>query len=327
MLCDEEISQHIRDNFLVWGADVTQPDGFECQNMFQVSKSLLFVSSSSRNHFESQVGGFPYVGVYLHAGANKVQCVWSHEGYMSKEELLQGLQSAVTHGKPVVLQQRVAEETRQADRRLREEQEAMYQETMMQDMQRQAAAEAAEQKENLMDALKLSRQMVSRMRLPQPCPSCTPFVRPARRIFGAPLLLSQAKDEEMAAARARVEACPEPPAPDGKGVGADGQLVSSIRLQFPDGTKVQRRFPATSSVRLVRDYALVLMAEVHGTAPDDVELTASYPRRTFGSEDYGLTLQEAGWHPRVALFATGIEHSDEAELEGEAHRAAGGGSD
>lgn len=110
----------------------------------------------------SQVGGFPYLGVYLHAGANKVQCVWSHEGYMPKAELLQGLQSAVTHGKPVVLQQRVAEETRQADRLLREEQEAMYQETMMQDMQRQAAAEAEEQKENLMDALKLSRQMVRR---------------------------------------------------------------------------------------------------------------------------------------------------------------------
>jgi len=36
VLCDEEISQYIRDNFLVWGADVTQPDGFECQKMFQV---------------------------------------------------------------------------------------------------------------------------------------------------------------------------------------------------------------------------------------------------------------------------------------------------
>ena len=106
------------------------------------------------------MGGFPYVGVYLHAGANKVQCVWSHEGFLPKEELLQGLQSAVTHGKPVVLQQRIAEETRQADRLLREEQEAMYQETMVQDMQRQAQAEAAEQKDNLMDALKMSRQMV-----------------------------------------------------------------------------------------------------------------------------------------------------------------------
>ena len=130
----------------------------------------------------------------------------------------------------------------------------------------------------------------------------------------------------MAAARHRVEACPEPEAPDSKGVGADGQLVSSIRLQLSDGTKVQRRFPASATVQTVRDYALVLMAEMQGASPDDVELTSSYPRRTFGPGDFGTTLQEAGWHPRVALFATGIEHSDEAELEGEAHRAVGGGS-
>lgn len=36
VLCDEDISQFIGENFLVWGADVTQPDGFECQKMFQV---------------------------------------------------------------------------------------------------------------------------------------------------------------------------------------------------------------------------------------------------------------------------------------------------
>jgi hypothetical protein len=140
-------------------------------------------------------------------------------------------------------------------------------------------------------------------------------------------LAPQAKDEELGAARARVEACPEPEPPSARGECADGTTVSSIRLQFPDGTKVQRRFPASCPVQTVRDYALVLMAEMNGGgAPDDVELTASYPRKTFGSTESGMTLQEAGWHPRVALFATGIEHSDDVELEGEAQRAVQGGS-
>jgi len=60
---------------------------------------------------------------------------------------------------------------------------------------------------------------------------------------------------------------------------------------------------------------------VHGIPPDDVELTTSYPRRTFGTADFASTLENVGWHPRVALFATGIELSDDTELEGEAHRA------
>ena len=214
----------------------------------------------------------------------------------------------------------------------------MYQETMMQDMQRQAAAEAEEQKEHLMDALKLSRQMVSASllspvprnvegsagRVSKPKSPCA-AMHARKTPFHQQMYILQAKDEEMAAARARVEACPEPAVADGRGVGADGQLVSSIRLQFSDGTKVQRRFPASATVQIVRDYALVLMSEVHGASPDDVELTSSYPRRTFGAGDLGTTLQEAGWHPRVALFATGIEHSDDTELEGEAHRAVGTG--
>lgn len=130
----------------------------------------------------------------------------------------------------------------------------------------------------------------------------------------------------MAAARARIEASPEPPKPDSRGQLPDGSKVTSIRLQFPDGTKVQRRFPSDAPLRLVRDYALVLLASTGGATPDDVELSTTFPRKTYGADAFGMTLLEAQWHPRVVLFVTGLESTDEGEMQAEAEAVVSGGA-
>ncbi|CAE7571524.1 PUX10 [Symbiodinium sp. KB8] len=275
VLSSAEVAQVLGEHFMVWGADATAPDGYEALQMFQV-------------------GSFPYLGVFLHAGANKVQCIWSHEGYMPAAELAAALVAANTQGRPVVEQQRMEEEVRQADRALREEQAARYEATVARDLERQAQREAQEQRESLMEALRESRRL--------------------------------AKEESVAAARARIEASPEPPKPDSRGQLPDGSKVTSIRLQFPDGTKVQRRFPSDAPLRLVRDYALVLLASTGGATPDDVELSTTFPRKTYGADAFGMTLLEAQWHPRVVLFVTGLESTDEGEMQAEAEAVVSGGA-
>ena len=109
------------------------------------------------------------------------------------------------------------------------------------------------------------------------------------------------KEGALGAARARLAASAEP-------VPTDTHVA--VRLVFPSGVKVQRRFSPTATVSLVADYALTSATDVGAPLEaGSFDLATAQPRRVFnvherGSADGGRTLAAAGLAPASTLLVT-----------------------
>lgn len=122
----------------------------------------------------------------------------------------------------------------------------------------------------------------------------------------AAITLSKTLDKEgiVEVCRRRVAGNPEPPA---------GPGIATLRLQLPNGTKLQRRFKATDELRLVKDFVTVSSADLKLDVILGVDvafnLASSFPKRTFdtsssASQDVAQTLQAAGLAPSATLLVT-----------------------
>ncbi len=108
----------------------------------------------------------------------------------------------------------------------------------------------------------------------------------------------------LAVCQRRLQAHPEPEKPPGP-AGAD---VAVLRFTLASGTKLQRRFLASDTLALVRDFVVVATADVRGGTPCAAfDLALSFPKRTFNTHEpdsphLKLTLREAQMHPQAVLF-------------------------
>ena len=91
---------------------------------------------------------------------------------------------------------------------------------------------------------------------------------------------------------------------DGGGPPADGgKYVSLIRLNMPNGKRVQRRFHKTDLVSCVREFAEVMILEMGLEVSDDFDLVSNYPRKVMNETQCEETsIEDAGFHPQAVLF-------------------------
>lgn len=124
---------------------------------------------------------------------------------------------------------------------------------------------------------------------------------------------AQAEERRAAAAAAALAAVderrrrlvPEPPA------GAEGAVAVLARL--PDGSRLQRRFAPTDSVRSLYDWVHVARADQNGAAEASpaFRLVSNMPRRVH-ADDPGVTLEAAGLATRqCAVFVEPTEPDEE----------------
>ncbi|KAF9599225.1 hypothetical protein IFM89_036351 [Coptis chinensis] len=74
--------------------------------------------------------------------------------------------------------------------------------------------------------------------------------------------------------------------------------ITKILVRFPNGEKREQSFQCTDTIRSI--YKYIDSQNIPGIA--GYKLISSFPRKVFGFEQLGMTLNDAGLHPRSSLF-------------------------
>ena len=97
----------------------------------------------------------------------------------------------------------------------------------------------------------------------------------------AAIELSRTLDKEASLKRKRDRLVAEPP---------PGPDTTKLRLQLPNGSKIDRRFPSSATVQSVRDFIDVYFGD-NDILIESFSLSTNFPRKTF--EDNNLSLRES----------------------------------
>lgn len=260
-LCNPEFVHYVNSTFLCWGGDVHKSDPF----MF-----------SSQLH----VAHYPYIAL-LSGSGQRTRKVASCEGFASPSELMQTLQPAVEeHGAQFVADQADHNE-RQLNRRLREEQDAEYQRSLLADQERekqQAAERAAQQQQQraaqqAQDAERAEKEAAEKKRT------------------------DRATALQQRRANKRVLLPAEPP------VGTPS--TAAIRIRLPDGSSAQRRFSSDQPLQAVYDF----VDSLEGLQSLSYSLATTFPKVIYSSDKLQQTIQQLGLAPQAAMLVQ--NHDDD----------------
>jgi len=197
---------------------------------------------------------FPFVAVLLcRSGGEEV--VDRVQGFSTPDELVPRLGAAIAVHEEHLTRTRLADRERTESTRLRREQDSEYEQALDADRKRDDAA-AVQQKIDAeeAEALRLAEDLA------------------------AALELSQAQAKEASLKRKRDNLGPEP---------AAGPGAARLRLQFPNGTKIDRRFQESQPLQCVRDF-IELHLDESGVAISSYSLSTNYPRTEISAFDVSL---------------------------------------
>jgi FAS-associated factor 2 len=189
--------------------------------------------------------------------------------------LAEVLQAALVEHGSMLWEERAAQEQRQIDRQLREEQDAEYQRSLEADRERErkrqeerAAAEAAQQQE-----------------------------RDAAAAAAAALAAEEVRKAEFTASIERRRSEKRLSLPDEPS--ADVPDTTLIRIRLPNGATHQRRFMSSDQLQIVQDWVDGLESHEHLK----YSLATTYPRRVYtGRVDMVQSLKELELMPQAVLL-------------------------
>ncbi|CAL5087741.1 unnamed protein product [Urochloa decumbens] len=266
-LCSDVVVEFLDANFVSWGA-VAASSG----------EGPSMVASL-------QPGSFPFCAVVAPVSDESIAVLQQVEGPVSPSELVEVLQRTIDEqgaaftfrtSRPdeqaaAVRAARTAEEEerRRSAQRLRQEQDAAYLESLRRDQEKERSRKSLQE-----GAAKPRAGNSLRPRHPGQAarePTKTTQIRASPR--------------KEAAASQRTE-------PNTK-----------IMIRFPNGERRQQSFRHTDTIRDV--YRFVDSLGIPGIGR--YQLVRSYPRKTYGQQQLGMTLGDAGFYPSVALYIEQLE--------------------
>lgn len=155
---------------------------------------------------------------------------------------------------------------RKEERRLREAQDREYQQTLLADQIKDIDRREAEERERRVESEREEAES-----------------------------LEKAKEASaLEDARARVERAGAEP-PDGS------EGVTRLRFALPSGSKVDRRFHSTDTIKTIQAFLTVYFNK-KGINIRNFELSTNFPKRNFGEADGHLTLEKAGLAPQALVM-------------------------
>jgi FAS-associated factor 2 len=254
-LCAPNFVDYLNSTFLAWAGDVRFSDAFR-------------LSSSLR------AAAYPYCALLAFSGARTrlVTCV---EGSIRPDALAEVLQAALVEHGSMLWEERAAQEQRQIDRQLREEQDAEYQRSLEADRERERKRE---EERAAVEAVERQRQE-------------------AAAAAAAAIAAEEQRKAEFSAKieRRRSEkrlSLPEEPS-------ADVPNTTLIRIRLPNGSTHQRRFMASDQLQIVQDWVDGLESHEHLK----YSLAMTYPRKVFvGIETMMQSLEELDLTPQAVLL-------------------------
>jgi len=256
-LCTEVLSSFINDNFVAWASNIKYPQGFQVNNILGAT-SYPYMAVLCCN----PIGELP---------ASNVGIVDRIEGLISMDDLMARLFHALDGFGTLLNGARLEKERRDTDRRLRAEQDAAYQESLVED-------EAKERKlrEEQERAEKEERERLEREQQQEKERQEREQAKIRTREYRRQNLPTEASEKDKAS------------------------VLISVKL--PDGRQVRRRFRHSDTLQSVLDFVDCSQPE-DGTIVEyasDYVLVSNFPRKHFSVPNQ--TLQEAGLMQSASLF-------------------------
>jgi len=214
----------------------------------------------------------PCLAVLLCKPDNVDYCIDKIEGAIPTPDIVRRLSVLRAAHQATIDQERRAQAQRAESSNLRSEQDSEYERTLEADRQRELVEEAerAKREQEFDDAH-------------------------AQAELDAALAMSKVLDKEACLKRKRERLRAEPPA------GAD---TSKLRLQLPNGSKLDRRFLASATLQEVCDFIDVYLGE-NEIKIESYSLSTNFPRKNFS--DMAQDLKQAGLHPQSVLYIQDLD--------------------
>ncbi|KAL0341453.1 UNVERIFIED_CONTAM: Plant UBX domain-containing protein 10 [Sesamum calycinum] len=234
-LCSEVVVQFLDANFVCWGGLAGRGEGLQMASALNVSS-------------------FPFCAVVAPAAGDNLAVLQQMEGPLSPAELVEILQRTMEEqGLAFGSGRAKQEEKRQADRRLREEQDVAY--------------VAALQKDQEKERLKKNSN-------------------PDHKVKPKP-----EKPKETSVRKQPTSQKPE--TSEGKKAEA-----TQILIRFPNGERREHSFLSTDKIQEIYRYIDSLGLVGVG----NYRLISNFPRKVYGADQMGMSLKDAGLHPKASLF-------------------------
>ncbi|ONI08295.1 hypothetical protein PRUPE_5G170100 [Prunus persica] len=216
---------------------------------------------------------FPFCAVIAPAPGESIAVLRQMEGPISPTELVGILQRTVEEQGSAFRSSKVKQaEAIIADRRLREEQDAAY-----------------------LAALQLDKEKEKLKNLPPADTAQKPAEAPTKakneRLQNYPTKQQYGKTKEASSTRGAQYK-------EVANRGKDPQAAAQILIRFPNGERREQCFLCTDKVQSI--YRYIDSLGLPGIA--NYRLISSFPKRVYGVDQMGITLKDAGLHPRATLF-------------------------
>lgn len=213
-----------------------------------------------------RVSNFPFCAVVAPASAGNLAVLQQIEGPVSPAELVETLQRTMEEqGLAFDSARANEEEKRRADRKLREEQDVAYVTALQKDQEKEKLRSLASE-QRVSKAASTSNSSNQGKTKPDPLKQQN----------------HQIKDDPKAGAMQKGNA-----------------QETKILIRFPNGERREHSFLSTDKVQAIFRYINSLgLPGVGG----NYRLISSFPRKVFGVDQMGMTLTEAGLHPKASMF-------------------------
>ncbi|KAH7440870.1 hypothetical protein KP509_03G014700 [Ceratopteris richardii] len=216
---------------------------------------------------------FPFCAVVMASGNHRVALLQQLEGHRSAADLVSVLQKVLDEQGSSLVAARIEEEARESNRRLRDEQDAAYRAALAADRERelQRRMEAEQLASEKAEAERRKRQ------------EAIVAERAAQEAARKKMALEERKQQKASALG------PEP---------EKGLDSIEVLIRFPNGERKGRRFLSSATISSIYDY----VDSIPEFSADNYKLVANFPRVIYTSDKLGLTLKDAGLHPRASLY-------------------------
>ncbi|XP_059303971.1 plant UBX domain-containing protein 10-like [Lycium ferocissimum] len=284
-LCCDLVVQFLDANYVCWGALADRGEGLQMATTLKASS-------------------FPFCALVAPAPGDSIAVLQQLEGPVSPAELVEILQRTMEEQGLAFGSGRAREQEKlRADRRLREEQDVAFIASLQID-------EEKEKLKNIMPSHRNSKPEHVPNKSNQEKPKQNPTIQTskqkeatsARVTMQNPSLSQPSKRKESIFAKATMQdptqshsSKKEEPSIASSGKNAP---VTQIAIRFPNGERREQSFSSIDKIQAIFRY----IDSLGLPGVENYRLISNFPRKVYGVDQMGVTLKDAGLHPKASLF-------------------------
>ncbi|XP_055827970.1 plant UBX domain-containing protein 10-like [Solanum dulcamara] len=286
-LCCDLVVQFLDANYVCWGALADRGEGL------QMATSL-------------RASSFPFCALVAPAPGDSIAVLQQLEGPVSPAELVEILQRTMEEQGLAFGSGRARDQEKlRADRRLREEQDVAYVASLQIDEEKEKLKNImpSQQNSRLEHVPNKSNQEKPKQNPTQIQSSKQKEATSAIATMQNPSLSQSSKKKDSIFAKATMQNpiqyhSSKKKEPTMNASAVKNAQMTQIAIRFPNGERREQSFSSTEKIQDIFRYIDSL--GLHGVG--NYRLISNFPRKVYGVDQMGVTLKDAGLHPKASLF-------------------------